>query len=140
MLIDKTLTLAQFFAIAFFLNNERIFFGSMSFLLLLAVVPAIWAFILQNRFFSIFPMPVSGAKLIQEGPYRYIRHPMYSSVFLFCLVVLAFGLDKFLLFKFFITILIVSYKIVREENYLENEFPEYTLYKKKTKFIIPFLF
>ena len=31
-----------------------------------------------NRFLSVMPEPVEGAKLITYGIYKYIRHPMYS--------------------------------------------------------------
>lgn len=32
--------------------------------------------------FNIHPAPRRGGVLVQEGPYRWIRHPMYSSVLL----------------------------------------------------------
>ena len=40
---------------------------------------ALWAFISMRRSnFSVMPEPVSGGELVERGPYRLIRHPMYT--------------------------------------------------------------
>jgi protein-S-isoprenylcysteine O-methyltransferase Ste14 len=31
--------------------------------------------------FNIHPAPRDGGQLVQQGPYRWVRHPMYSAVF-----------------------------------------------------------
>lgn len=136
---DKFVTILQFVAITFFLVHQNINYNKIIWLLALSTIPAIWAYCLQNRFFSIYPMPLSGAKLIVRGPYRYVRHPMYSSIILFCLVILISDFSYFLLLKYFFIIFIIAYKVQREEIYLEKTFAEYISYKKKTKFVIPFL-
>ena len=47
----------------------------------LAVLVGSWA-LLANRpgNFNIRPTPRAGGQLVQHGPYRWIRHPMYTSV------------------------------------------------------------
>lgn len=137
---DKLITLIQFVAIGVFLSKTNINFDKSKWLLMISSVPAVWAFFLQNRFFSIYPVPKNGAKLIVNGPYRYIRHPMYTAIIFFCLIVLVEDFSYFLLVKYLFIISIIYFKIKREEVYLENLFVEYTEYKKKTKFIIPFVF
>jgi protein-S-isoprenylcysteine O-methyltransferase Ste14 len=48
-----------------------------------AVVVGLWA-LSANRpgNFNIRPVPKPGGQLVQVGPYRWIRHPMYTSILL----------------------------------------------------------
>lgn len=42
-----------------------------------------WAILaMGGRTFSVFPEPRPGARLIVDGPYRWVRHPMYLAVLL----------------------------------------------------------
>jgi protein-S-isoprenylcysteine O-methyltransferase Ste14 len=34
--------------------------------------------------FNIHPAPREGGELVEHGPYRWLRHPMYSAVLLMC--------------------------------------------------------
>src|SRR5690606_17426054 len=48
---------------------------------MLGVLLGLWA-LSSNRLgnFNIRPAPRAGGTLVQQGPYRWIRHPMYTSV------------------------------------------------------------
>lgn len=78
--------------------------------------------------------------IVQEGPYRYIRHPVYL-----CNVLIILG---YVLSSSSLLVLISSLwgwgymvnSILKEETYLGKEFPNYKEYQKKTWRIIPFLF
>src|SRR4029450_4206361 len=52
-----------------------------SMLVAAGVALGIWA-VTANRpgNFNIRPEPKSGGQLVQTGPYRYLRHPMYSAL------------------------------------------------------------
>ncbi|HPD65212.1 MAG TPA: isoprenylcysteine carboxylmethyltransferase family protein [Bacteroidia bacterium] len=102
----------------------------------------IWSVIaMSNSKLSVFPLPRNGAKLITHGPYRTIRHPMYTSLFLIFtpLVAMYFSwLRVILLIILFITLWI---KMTFEEKRLIEKFDDqYREYQKKTWQIIPFIF
>lgn len=78
-----------------------------------------------------------GHKLVKTGPYRYIRHPIYSSLIL---VFVGSGL----LVSNYIIILCTSIvgfvyylRARKEEQLLKEEFPEYNKYINETKMLIP---
>lgn len=45
----------------------------------------IWSMLQHGSRLSPFPKPPDGAILIESGPYRYVRHPMYSGIIAFVL-------------------------------------------------------
>jgi len=79
-----------------------------------------------------------GQKVISTGPYRIVRHPMYSGILLmYGLTPLALGSYWALTGSFFLFIIIVV-RIFNEEKYLEENLDGYKEYLQRTKFrIIP---
>lgn len=47
-----------------------------------AAVVGGWATVLLGRNFTIYPDPVDGATLVDTGPYRLVRHPIYFAIVL----------------------------------------------------------
>lgn len=94
---------------------------------------------MRNHTFSVLPEPKTGGRLITSGIYAYVRHPMYLSVILCALAAsLFFGLWwKWLLTG--LLLLILAFKIFREEKMLIIRYSQYALYRRSTKAIIPFL-
>ena len=41
-----------------------------------------WSMVILGRDLSIFPHPVEEARLVDRGPYRLVRHPIYFAVIL----------------------------------------------------------
>ena len=83
---------------------------------------------------SPLPRPLPNANLITSGIYRFMRHPMY-----FSLILISFGLfiTKLSLYQLCLTIslaLIIKFKIVLEEKYLNKKFKNYFLYTNKVKY------
>ncbi len=80
-------------------------------------------------------------ELIQSGPYRYVRHPIYSGLLLMVLGVAIFygrviGFVAFIIF--FITFWL---RARQEEKLLTKQFPEaYPNYKARVKAFIPFIY
>lgn len=81
-----------------------------------------------------------GHSLVNSGPYKFIRHPMY---FFMILVALGSGLliSNFLIILYTPVIAILYYlRLKKEEELLINTFPQYRQYIKKTKMLIPLVF
>lgn len=81
-----------------------------------------------------------GHELIQRGPYRFVRHPMYTG-FLLMVAGTAVNLgDASSLAALLICCLGTWWKLTREEDMLTKHFPDsYRCYKSKTKALIPFV-
>ena len=109
-------------------------------LIILAITMAIWAIISMLRGkFRISPIPAEEAVLISEGPYKWIRHPMYSAIFLGVCGLFTYHFSWIKLGLFLALIIVLSIKLTWEEKMLSKKFSDYQIYKKHTKRIIPFL-
>ena len=87
-----------------------------------------------GRNLSPFPRPTKNSHLVTTGIYRFTRHPMYYS-----LIVISFGvfIIKLSFYYLFLSIslgLIIKFKIALEEQYLNNKFKNYLLYKNEVKY------
>jgi protein-S-isoprenylcysteine O-methyltransferase Ste14 len=86
------------------------------------------------------PYPGAGAVLHETGPYRIVRHPMYSGVLL-----AAFGWA--LLCRGWLTLayvlggcVFIDFKVRREEAWLVERFPDYAAYQRRVRKLIPFVY
>jgi len=98
--------------------------------------------IVLGEFFTPVISIQKNQKLIQEGPYKYIRHPSYTGLFLEIVGVGLF-LSNWLAIIIILILLFPSliYRILIEEKVLVKEFGnEYTSYQKRTKKLIPFIY
>ena len=94
----------------------------------------------ENTYLSRTIEVQEGQKVIDTGLYGIVRHPMYSvTVLLFLSMPIILGsLFSFVIFLAYP--LIISYRIKKEEEFLEKELPGYSEYKKKVKYrLIPFI-
>ena len=100
----------------------------------------IWARItFKSRSFHLTANPTEGG-LVTNGPYRWLRHPIYAAVIYFswaCLI--AFPKIEVLVAVLFITIGLFT-RMILEEKALNKAYPEYTEYSKRAKRLIPFIF
>ena len=80
-------------------------------------------------------------KLIQDGPYKYLRHPMYTSGYLFLVGCGLVSQDALVLFPPVITFsLLLFFRLFDEEQMLHEEFgQEWEDYADKTKRVVPFV-
>lgn len=112
------------------------------------VAVLVLAFVLMNasvqylgKFFTINLSIQDGHKLIQSGPYRFVRHPRYTGIILLSLgLAMVFASSVGLVFTVAILINLIL-RIGREEKMLAAEFgQEWTDYRSKTKSLIPFVY
>jgi protein-S-isoprenylcysteine O-methyltransferase Ste14 len=89
--------------------------------------------------FNIHPTPHQDGRLIQHGPYRWIRHPMYTSVLLFgvALVMLTQSLVSWMLWALLAGALLS--KALLEERWMTQKHPGYAAYQARSRRFIPYL-
>ena len=80
-------------------------------------------------------------ELITTGPYRFVRHPMYITISIFC-VCIPLALGSFIAFvESFLFPLLLVYRINIEEKMLIDHLPGYEEYMKRVKYrLIPKLY
>ena len=89
--------------------------------------------------FSVFPTPKAQAELRTNGPFRLIRHPMYTAVLLYCAAAALehYSIPNIVLFIVLTADLLI--KLQYEEGLLLAHFPNYAQYQKNTKHLIPWI-
>ena len=99
-----------------------------------------WALIaMQLANLHILPDVRPNAQLVQRGPYRFIRHPMYSALLL---TTLALVLDSFTWLRLGIWLVLVVdllVKLTYEERLLVAHYPDYPAYQQRTKRLLPLI-
>lgn len=110
-------------------------------LLLISIYIIIWGFIsLGKPSYSPFPTPKKENKLIKQGAYKFIRHPIYLGVMLMALIFLFSRFIMLSTFLFVLFVLITNYKAELEEELMIKKHSEYKKYRQKTWKFIPLLF
>jgi protein-S-isoprenylcysteine O-methyltransferase Ste14 len=100
----------------------------------------LWARMVLGRNWSSTVVIKVGHELVQRGPYRYVRHPIYTGMILMFAanVILAGrvgGILGLFLFAFGFVV-----KLLREERLMMQQFPSaYPQYVKRTKRLVPFV-
>jgi protein-S-isoprenylcysteine O-methyltransferase Ste14 len=81
-----------------------------------------------------------GHELIQTGPYRFARHPIYTGLLLMCLGLAAAGGRLHSWLGFVIMCAGFWIKLTQEESLMLRHFPaEYPSYRKRVKALVPFV-
>jgi len=88
---------------------------------------------------NIVPTLKDKHQLVTHGIYRLIRHPMYTSVLLFCLAFTLSIADNQAVVVMFILFIDLILKSNVEEKLLSERFNDYKTYKNKSGKFLPFL-
>ena len=101
---------------------------------------AIWARVNIGRNWGAPMTRKDEPELVTSGPYRLVRHPIYSGILL-----AAVGTAVALSWWWLVAVALVGgffvYSATVEERYLTQQFPDtYPAYKCSTRMLIPFIF
>lgn len=80
-----------------------------------------------------------GPSVIKRGPYRFLRHPMYSAALLFIWAAILSHLSVLNLAIGVAVTSVVVIRVVTEERLLRARYPEYRDYARSTKALVPFV-
>jgi protein-S-isoprenylcysteine O-methyltransferase Ste14 len=100
---------------------------------------AIWARIAIGRNWGTPMSQKDEPELVRSGPYRFVRHPIYSGILAAGLGT-AVALSWFWLLAVFLAGIYFIYSATVEERFLTEQFPDsYPAYRRSTKMLIPFV-
>jgi protein-S-isoprenylcysteine O-methyltransferase Ste14 len=80
-----------------------------------------------------FPTPKENGVLINTGLYKYVRHPIYSGIFMAAIGIAFYTGSYWQLLISFILLILFYYKSKYEESLLMEKYNEYENYKKGTR-------
>jgi protein-S-isoprenylcysteine O-methyltransferase Ste14 len=99
---------------------------------------AVWTMKLSNL--SMIPDLKNNSVFVTHGPYKLIRHPMYSSVLLVTLMLVINHLTLWRVGFWMVLFTDLHFKSLYEEELLLTKYSEYSDYKSNTKRLIPFIY
>jgi protein-S-isoprenylcysteine O-methyltransferase Ste14 len=110
-------------------------------LMILGILLRQWAIAVLGRFFSLTVWVAEDHKVVDKGPYRFVRHPSYTGVLVtfigLGLAVQSLGALLVLLLVFGVSF---GYRMLVEERTLLSQLAQdYASYMRRTKRLIPFL-
>ncbi len=137
------LVISQFSCISILILTHHLSYSGIlsSSVMVIGIGLGFWAiFAMQKSHLSVMPDYTPGSQFINTGPYRFIRHPMYLAVIIFCtsLIIDEFSFVRSGVLLFLVLTLLI--KIEYEEKQLIAGYAEYASYSQKTKKLIPFLY
>jgi protein-S-isoprenylcysteine O-methyltransferase len=101
---------------------------------------AIWARRHLGTNWSLNPSLKEDHQLVTSGPYRFLRHPIYTGMLTGLLGSLLATFSPVWFYLLIVMIVTFIYRVHVEDNMMMQTFPEaYAAYKKKTKALIPFV-
>jgi protein-S-isoprenylcysteine O-methyltransferase Ste14 len=89
---------------------------------------------------NVTPTVRPGAQLVERGPYRWIRHPMYTALLLGGLGLVWNAPSPLRWAAWIMLALVLLVKLHYEEGLLATAFTDYPAYQTRTKRLIPYLY
>jgi protein-S-isoprenylcysteine O-methyltransferase Ste14 len=87
-----------------------------------------------------FPKPLPGARLVDTGAYRLVRHPIYGGL---VLGALGWGLataSPLAIAGAVVLLIFFTLKSTREEAWLSEQFADYGSYRSRTRRMLPWVY
>ena len=108
-------------------------------LLFVGLVLFAWAVWALGRNFTVMPEPKPGNTLVRRGPYRWLRHPMYTSVILCALAVTLGAPSELRMIAFAVCIPALVWKVIHEEHRIGEVHPGYQAAMRGVWRLVPFV-
>ena len=100
-----------------------------------------WAILtMKVKNVNVFPEVRAGSRLVTAGPYRWIRHPMYTGLLM---IMLALVCESFSYWRGLCWLLLGANLVVKlsyEETLLQEVFDDYEAYRLRTWRLVPWIF
>ena len=106
-----------------------------------AIALAVWT-LMHNRLgnFNIHPTPKASGVMVTKGPYRWIRHPMYTSLLLGAGALASMSSPVTGWATWSALAMVLLLKSTLEERWLCEHYPDYAAYRLVSKRFVPWLF
>jgi len=102
---------------------------------------AVWAWLtIGIRQIRIHPETTEHTRMMMSGPYRVVRHPMYSGLLWFSLVIVGTNLTLWGVVVWAALLAVLLAKINEEEKSLTSRFENYPAYKREVGKLVPRLY
>ncbi len=109
-------------------------------LVVLGAIFAVWARLTIGTNWSGIVTLKEDHQLIVTGPYRYVRHPIYTGLFTMGIGTQLMYAEPYGFLLFVVAVVVFSVKIRDEERLMTETFPDqYPQYRRRVKAVIPFL-
>jgi len=91
-----------------------------------------------GRGLTAAPLPNAHAQLRTNGMYRFTRHPIYSGLLLFAVARGVASGNAVTAVAAVLLIVLINFKVRWEEQRLNERFPDYAAYARRTPRFVPF--
>ncbi|HJW21696.1 MAG TPA: isoprenylcysteine carboxylmethyltransferase family protein [Candidatus Limnocylindrales bacterium] len=106
----------------------------------LGVIGLSVAWLRRSRALSALPRPLDTGTLVESGPYRFVRHPVYAGIIAAAAAVALIRVSPTVAVLAFALTVVLDLKRRREEAWLLERYPGYAAYRSRTKALVPFLY
>ena len=109
--------------------------------IIFSILLVFWAIATMKKSkLRILPEPSPHATLITNGPYRFIRHPMYTAILMGSVGLLIHQFTWLRLSILIALAIVLVAKLTWEERMLLQKFKAYRDYMRRSKRLLPFIF
>jgi protein-S-isoprenylcysteine O-methyltransferase Ste14 len=109
-------------------------------LIAIGVPLSLWSAMNLGRSLTPFPRPLPDGRLVSEGAYRFVRHPIYLGVLLCSFGYALATLSPLRLALSVVLFIFFDMKSRREEKWLAQQYPEYVAYKTRVRKLLPWIY
>lgn len=107
---------------------------------LAAIAMAGLGFMQIRRYLTPLPYPVDHSRLVTDGIYALVRHPLYGSQLVAALAWTLYTLSLPHLALLAAGLLFFDYKASKEESWLTERHPDYPAYASRARKLLPWIY